>query len=272
MLTVAAPRAGVRRAVMFMPPIGEEMNKCRPMMTLQSRRLAERGVDSLLLDPFGTGDSAGDFGAGHFELWSDDLRRAFDFLCARGHETVDLVAIRSGALLVASLGAERLRRCRRMVLWQPTVKGSDYWRQIARMRQVAQSMRGGETPAPIEQEIEKAGGVEIAGYWYSQKLVSDLAEAVLHSTSAEAMKAVLWLDVVARADAGLSPASRRVVEQWRAVNVSVSAEAMTGEPFWATPEIAIVAGLVDRTSAFLTEALAELPAEMPAEMPSSAGS
>ena len=57
------PRAGVaaRGDLLVLPSFAEEMNRCRAMVSLQARVLAEAGVGTLVLDPFGTGDSAGEF-------------------------------------------------------------------------------------------------------------------------------------------------------------------------------------------------------------------
>ena len=50
------------RGVVLLPPFAEEMNLSRRMLRLQASALAERGIAALVLDLFGTGDSAGDFG------------------------------------------------------------------------------------------------------------------------------------------------------------------------------------------------------------------
>jgi len=47
--------------VVIAPPFAEEMNRSRRMMVLLAIALAERGFGCLAVDPFGTGDSDGDF-------------------------------------------------------------------------------------------------------------------------------------------------------------------------------------------------------------------
>ena len=73
-----APGMTPRGALLYLPPFAEEANRSRRMAVLQARRLAARGWPVLLLDPFGTGDSAGAFHEARWELWLDDAARAAD--------------------------------------------------------------------------------------------------------------------------------------------------------------------------------------------------
>ena len=49
------------RAAIYLPPFAEELNRSRKMASLQARALAAAGIGVLVLDPYGCGDSAGDF-------------------------------------------------------------------------------------------------------------------------------------------------------------------------------------------------------------------
>src|SRR5689334_9630124 len=66
----AAP--SLRQAVLVLPPFAEELNKCRPMLAAQARALAAAGLDVLLVDLFGTGDSDGEFVEARWERWQQD--------------------------------------------------------------------------------------------------------------------------------------------------------------------------------------------------------
>jgi alpha-beta hydrolase superfamily lysophospholipase len=65
-----------RRAVLHVPAFGEEMHKSRRMVALLAQTLRARGTATLLIDPFGTGDSEGDLEKATWELWKDDFRAA----------------------------------------------------------------------------------------------------------------------------------------------------------------------------------------------------
>ena len=55
------PRRAPQGGVVYIPPFAEEMNRSRRMAALQARALAESGWGVLTIDPYGCGDSAGDF-------------------------------------------------------------------------------------------------------------------------------------------------------------------------------------------------------------------
>ena len=95
-----APGMTPRGALLYLPPFAEEANRSRRMAVLQARRLAARGWPVLLLDPFGTGDSAGAFHEARWELWLADAARAAAWLATRWPGgSVTLWGLRLGALL-----------------------------------------------------------------------------------------------------------------------------------------------------------------------------
>ena len=56
-----APGLAPRGDVLVLPAFAEEMNRCRAMVALQARAWSAQGVGTLVVDGFGTGDSAGEF-------------------------------------------------------------------------------------------------------------------------------------------------------------------------------------------------------------------
>lgn len=240
-------------AVLFLPPFGEELNKCRPMMTAQARRLAQQGFECLILDLYGTGDSCGDFSDATWERWLDDLDRAWRLLSARS-AVVHLLAVRSGALFVGALARTRVVSHARLALWQPVVKGADYWRQVVRLRVAADSLRN-ERPTPTPQQmLERDGRIEIAGYGISAMLATGLSQSNLESHNASGFAQVLWAETSSGAAGELSPGASRTVQQWRSDGVRVAAAAIDGEPFWMTTEIAMAPMLLNATTDFFVGA------------------
>ena len=75
-------------AVLVVPPIGEEMNKCRRMLTLAARACQAAGLTALITDLYGTGDSAGDFRDGTVVQWRDDLHASMSHLLSGGAKTL----------------------------------------------------------------------------------------------------------------------------------------------------------------------------------------
>ena len=66
--------------ILVVPAFAEEMNRCRAMVALQARQLAQVGMGTLVLDPYGTGDSCGDFVDADWAVWKADLQAGIAWL------------------------------------------------------------------------------------------------------------------------------------------------------------------------------------------------
>lgn len=128
-----------RAAVLCVSPFAEEMNKARRMQALQARQLAAAGFGVLIADPYGTGDSAGEFEAARWDDWRADLLTQV-WLHDRGYGTVLPWGVRLGALLAMELAVELAAP--RLLLWQPVSDGSQYLRQFLRLRLAAERLKG----------------------------------------------------------------------------------------------------------------------------------
>jgi len=251
MAVSAVPPRKDRQCVLMIAPLGEEMNKCRPMLAMQARALAVSGIDTVLLDPYGTGDSSGEFADATWEIWADDICRGWDSLSAAEPRFIHVLAIRSGALLLNALAERRKLEGSRIVLWQPVVRGSDYWRNVLRMRLAALSGRDNvreiETPESV---LTRDGGIEIAGYRYSSGLVESLNKTNVSPELLLPANGLLWIEITASSGATMSPGASRVVQQWRGMRLNVETSVHIGEPFWATPEISLAPPIATTTNEF----------------------
>jgi exosortase A-associated hydrolase 2 len=246
-----APRAN-SEAVLYLPPFAEEMNRSRRMAALQARALAERGFAVLVLDPYGTGDSEGDFADARWETWRADGAAALDWLRARDHGTVSVLGLRLGACLALDLAADPALGVSRAVLWSPVVRGAVFLTQFLRIRTAAGiSPRGGqsgETTKALRARLLDGETLEVAGY----PLTPELAAAVERADAAALGEAcrvpVTWIEVAAEAGAALAPASAAAVERLRAAGVPLRAMTAAAEPFWAIEETVISPDLIEATT------------------------
>lgn len=246
---VPAPEPAAR-AVLFVPPFAEEMNKSRRMFALLAQRLRDLGTASLLLDLFGTGDSRGDFGEARWEIWLDDLGRGAEYLAQQGHRVVDLVALRVGALLAAEFAPPAGCQLGRLVLWQPVVSGEAFLTQFLRLRMAATMMDGTaakESTADLRKELAAGRPIEVGGYLLAPELAAAIEARSLAKADLSRTTSVHWIDVVADAGKPLSPASTRCVEALRAAGRTVTTRTVAGEAFWSTIEIATPTELLDAT-------------------------
>jgi pimeloyl-ACP methyl ester carboxylesterase len=127
------PAAVARRAaagIVICPPIGHEYINAHRCLRQLALRFASRGFPALRFDPYGIGDSAGDFVHASRRRWTGDVLRAIDELRRRtAVSEVALVGMRLGATLAAFAGAER-GGVGRMVLWDPVVDGVRYLQEV----------------------------------------------------------------------------------------------------------------------------------------------
>lgn len=243
-----------RGALLYLPPFAEEANRSRRMAVLQARRLAERGWAVLLLDPFGTGDSAGSFHESRWEIWHADAALAATWLAARWPGgSVTLWGLRLGALLAAALAGREPGRFTRLLFWQPLMRGDRFMAQFLRLR-VAAAMAAGEKVSGEALRARLADGeiLEVAGYELAPDLVAAIEGLRLDALLASlAGCAIDWLEVTPAGSApALAPASRRLLDaQPAAQGLRLTSQAVVGEPFWTVQEITLAPKLLDATDA-----------------------
>ena len=137
-------------AILFVPPLFEEMNRTRALIAGVMRDLAARGLCGWLPDLCGTGESGRDLGSVSWEDWRNDVMAAADHVAAASGRAPLVAAIRGGALIddaAAAIG----------------------WWRLAPV-----------TGASLVRDMARAGlaGVEWAGYAPADALRGRLADAV----------------------------------------------------------------------------------------------
>lgn len=244
-----AQRSGALGLV-YLPPFAEEMNRSRRMAALQARRLAARGIDVLLLDPFGTGDSAGDFSDARWEIWREDVKAAVAWLGRRCGGRVGLWGLRLGALLAAEVAAGASGSVVRVLLWQPVLSGDRFLTQFLRLRVAAGMGKGGnpERAKDLRARLQSGEVLEVAGY----NLAPALAEAIASRRLGAALERLAGvrlnlLEIGASEDRALAPATRQLVESLGGRDLDLQARAVGGDPFWALQEITLAPALLEAT-------------------------
>ena len=127
--------SAVRGTVLFLPPLGDELNHTRPLMAAAARALAATGWTVHCTDPAGTGDSDGDFADASLANWAEDFAADAAEAATRGPWT--LWVARQGALLLPALWQALQRRGVPLPLglasWNPVVQGSAVLTQWLRL-------------------------------------------------------------------------------------------------------------------------------------------
>lgn len=246
-----APKQGpVRQALVYVHPFGEEMNKSRRMVALQSRSLAAQGVAVLQIDLLGCGDSSGDFGDATWDAWIDDVLHALRWMQEHHDAPLGLWGLRAGCLLAAAAARQRGQAEQPLdfVFWQPVTSGKAHLAQFLRLLSAA--AWGGGTPTLSAKDaramLEDGRSVEVAGY----ELAPALARGLEHSTLAAPTFAGRgsWFEVGMDDADALAPATLPAFDAWRGVHRELAATRVTGPAFWQTQEIEEAPALLEATS------------------------
>ena len=245
-----AEHARIRRAFVYVPPFAEEMNLARRMVALQARALAACGIEVLVLDLFGTGDSEGDFRDARWELWLNDVLAAADWMERKVGAPVGLWGLRLGGLLAAVVAANQPSRFKRLLLWQPVIDGKSMVTQFLRIRIAASlgSENAAETTKGLRADLAAGRSVEVAGYDLSAELAQALNDVRLDRLDLPHTLQVHWYEVGPHVRDQLSRAVERIAGAWRERGVSVTVFGIAGDPFWSVPESPPVAELLAATA------------------------
>lgn len=250
------PGRPAKPAVLFLPAFAEEMNRARRMAAVQARALAERGLGALVLDLYGTGDSAGDFAEARWPIWCDDAAVGLAWLRERGHQDLALLGLRLGGALAMAVAARERQAVSRLILWNPTVRGDLLLNQFLRVRTLAGlglDGGGGETAKDLRERLFGGETLEIAGYALAPDLAREIDGLRLDRLAQGVAAPLHWFELAGTADAPLAPASAAAIDGLRQSGLSVTAESVVGEPFWTIEETVLAPDLVARTATLWTQ-------------------
>jgi exosortase A-associated hydrolase 2 len=247
-----SPHVAPRGAILYVHPFAEEMNKTRRMAALQSRAFAAMGFAVLQIDLFGCGDSCGDFNAGRWDLWKNDLAVAASWLVERTSGLpLHLWGVRLGGLLALDF-ASRVQ-VGSIILWQPFMSGRACINQFLRLRLASQldagAPGGARSTSALRAQLAVHGVIEVAGYEVAVPLVKaidacDAAHIKLPPCT------VHWFAGGADVSARAETSAARLGARWAADGVAMHFHRVEpAVPFWCADAIAVCPALLDATSA-----------------------
>lgn len=241
------------RCVLFVPPFGEEMNKCRRQVTETAELLVLAGYAVLLPDLFGTGDSAGEFHEATWNTWRHNIVSAIAWSGGQGLPVDAVVATRLACLLAAQALKEAQHTVDCTAFWQPIGSGQQFMTQFLRLRVATSMMQdsGKETVDELKARLQRGDSVQVAGYSLGGALWQAIdhleLEPLLHTRLG---RLSMW--EIGRGEEGeLSILGKRLLRSAIERGLDVSAGRLSGEPFWSSTEIVFNPELARRTADFI---------------------
>lgn len=232
--------------VLLVPAFAEEMNRCRSMVTLQAQAFAAIGMGTLVLDMYGTGDSAGEFSEADWNGWREDLESGVAWLRAHGNGCQMLWGVRLGALMAAQIAA-RDSSLDKLLLWMPVVNGKSYWTQFLRIR-IASEMalpNGIKTTEALRLQSAAGQVVEASGYLVGPVLAQQLDRLEMPAAEDLGGKSIAWLEVGANSETPAPRASSKLVADWTEAGLQVTLTQVIGPQFWLVHERAVAPMLIE---------------------------
>ncbi|MFN3749157.1 MAG: hypothetical protein ACK4SJ_10775 [Sphingorhabdus sp.] len=207
--------AGSSRRILIIPPLFDEMNRCRRMLVQAMRALAERGAGSVLLDLPGCNESHAALEAQSLSTWREAVVAAATQLGA-----THMASLRGGALI--DDGAVNVPHWRLV-----PAKGSSLLKTMIRTRIAGDKEAGKQTSeAQLLAEAQKAP-IELAGNVLGPAMVAELTNAepseilqlTLRLLGQDIAGSPLWLRTEPQDDPAMSAAIAADLDQWSATCV-----------------------------------------------------
>ena len=228
------PCKPMRGAIVYLPPLAEEMNRCRTLVAAQARAFSHSGYACLLLDYFGTGDSAGELADADWGIWHADVLTAAQWLEQTTGMPVTLWGCRLGALLAADIASQNPDRFRRLVFWQPVADGKMYITQFLRLR-VASLMDQGLPPETTDQmrsQLASGQSIAVSGYTIPAGIANEVDKIRITDLAGLERCHIDWLENVPEAGKPLPLASQKVIDTLLARGTQVEIHLFSAPPIW----------------------------------------
>lgn len=150
-------------AVLCVPPGVEELNCSRHQLALLGQQVAGCGHDSFLMDYYATGDSEGRDKDASYDDWCASISAVLSWLGEQGYQSVILLGVRVGALVIADfLANEQPVNVAGVVFLQPLESGRQWVSALQRLQLMSGKVRDAE------------GQFQVAGYQLSEALLAPI--------------------------------------------------------------------------------------------------
>ena len=155
--------------LLFIAPLFEQANQTRHHITRSAINAYSQGMQSIVFDHYGTGDSHGELIDANLVLWQQDILCQLRELKAQSSHAIYLSLPLSAVLLLTD---EMLGLIHGVILLQPDFNGKRFVKQFKRIA-LAAGLTEGNKPKNTSEDEDRI--VEIAGYVMKSNLLDELA-------------------------------------------------------------------------------------------------
>lgn len=157
--------------LLFIAPLFEQANQTRHHITRSSIHAYHRGIETIIFDHYGTGDSAGELIDASLSLWQQDILKQVADIKSKSDKAIYLSIPLSAALLLSN---EIIEQIDAIMFLQPEFNGKRFTQQFKRLALAA------ELTKDKKSQLLAGNIIEIAGYQVEQQLLDDLAKQDLN--------------------------------------------------------------------------------------------
>lgn len=239
--------------IVFVPPFGEEMNRCRALVSEQARNFAQSGYSCTVIDFYGTGDSQGELQDASLQLWSGNIHLVIETLQREVCIPVILWGLRLGAFIAMDFAAKSALVIDHILLWQPVVSGDRYVTQFLRQRVAGLVSKDlpPETTAEIRKRLAQGECIEVSGYTVGGVLMQDIESLSFAGMTALCAGKIHWLENVSEQGADLAAGTAKAIEQLRSLQNDIVIHLYTGPQVWQLHKRDSLPELISITSSLL---------------------
>lgn len=247
------PAVPPRAHVVYLPPFGEEMNRCRSLVAAQARQFARDGLSCSIVDFYGTGESQGELCDASLPIWRQNIDDLLERLLQRHQCPVYLWGCRLGALLALDYVSVKPSVCSKFLFWQPVSSGSTFVTQMLRQRSASMMQKGekAESTAEMKSMLAEGGSLEVAGYTIGGQLMSAIDKlevaSLLQGRLPDDALEVFWLEHTAEEDGVPGAKAARFIGELQNAGAQVVVKTFSGDPVWQLHERGVCDDLLIKT-------------------------
>lgn len=217
--------------LVFIAPLFEQANKTRHHITRSAINGYHQGLQTIVFDHYGTGDSSGELVEASLSLWQQDILLQLEDIKVNSAQAIYLSLPLSAVLLLSD---EILSQVDGLILLQPDFNGKRFVQQFKRLALAAKLTQADKKKLA---EMNDQENLEISGYTIQTKLLEQLAGQSLPQL-ADFNINCYWFEWQAQSDA-LSPGRQKQQQALANKNNKLLVQQVIELKFWLTTELKI---------------------------------